>query len=164
MYESKKTPGKKFGSAFAGKRYDEAHSEDGLHKLGQEAPEHEEKETPEFEAGEHEGAEEHEGKEHEGEENTQEEEQVAAEHGPAHKVVISHDEQSGRHVVQSHHKDGHSHSRVHANAAHAHKAGKALAGVPADGQPEEKESPYHQGKGQQSASSEEDGFAMPDLA
>jgi len=163
MYESKKNPGKRFGSAFVGKRYDEAHSEDGLHKLGaEETPEHEAKETPEFEAGEQEGAEEH--KPEMEEEGQGEEEKVASEHGPAHKVVIHHDEKAGRHTVQSHHKDGHVHSKVHAHAHEAHAAANKLAGVPADGQAEEKESPFHQGKAQQGASSEEDGFAMPDLA
>ncbi len=158
MYTSK--TGKKFGSAFAGKRYDEQHSEDGLHKLGEQSPEHEAQETPEFEAGEQEGA-----KEHEGEQEGGEEEKVAAEHGPAHKVVIHHDHEAGRHTVQSHHKDGHTHTKVHAQAHEAHKAGNKLAGVPADGQAEEKESPYHEaGKSQMGASSEEDGFAMPDLA
>ncbi len=66
MYESKKTPGKKFGSIFAGKKYDENHSEDGMHS---ESPEHEAHETPEFEAGEQEGAKEHEAEMHEGEEH-----------------------------------------------------------------------------------------------
>ena len=165
MYTAK--TGKKFGSSFAGKRFDEAHSEDGMHKLGmEESPEHEAKETPEFEAGEHEGAEE--GSEEQKPEMNDggegEEEKVAEEHGPAHKVVISHDEKAGRHTVVSHHKDGHTHMKVHAHAHEAHAAAHKLAGVPADGQPEEKDSPYHQGKAQQSASSEEDGFAMPDLA
>src|ERR1035438_804466 len=119
MYESKKTPGKKFGSSFAGKHYDENHSQDGMHS---ESPEHEAKETPEFEAGEQEGAKEHEGvemnegKEHNGETNERENDEgdeqhethpVVAEHGPATKVVIHHDEKSGRHTVTSHHADGH---------------------------------------------------------
>ena len=62
-FESKKTPGKKFGSIFQQKHYDENHSEDGMHS---ESPEHEKAETPEFEAGEQEGAVEHkaEGEEH----------------------------------------------------------------------------------------------------
>lgn len=163
MYTAK--TGKKFGSSFAGKRFDEAHSEDGLHKLGME-DKPEEKETSEVGEELHEGNEpetaEQEGMEHEGGEG--EEEKVAEEHGPAHKVVISHDEKAGRHTVVSHHKDGHTHMKVHAHAHEAHAAAHKLAGVPADGQPEEKDSPYHQGKAQQSASSEEDGFAMPDLA
>lgn len=163
MYESTKTPGKKFGSIFAGKKYDENHSEDGMHTEGMPA-EHEEKESPEFEAGEHEGAAEHEA---EGEEKHEDEDMshpVVGEHGKAHKVVIHHDEKAGRHTVTSHHKDGHMHSVAHKDAHSAHKEARQLAGVPADGQEEEKDSPYHQGKGQAGASSEEDGFAMPDLS
>lgn len=159
MYESKKSPGKKFGSIFAGKHYDENHTDDGMHS---ESPEHEAKETPEFEAGEHEGVVEDKAK-NEGEEND-EEHPVVAEHGKAHKVVIHHDHEAGRHTVTSHHKDGHSHSNVHPTDHEAHKEGRKLAGVPADGQAEEHESPMGQkGKSQAGASSEEDGFAMPDL-
>lgn len=157
MYESKKTPGKKFGSIFAGKKYDENHSEDGMHS---ESPEHEAKETPEFEAGEQEGAAEHESEQHEGEQHP-----AVAEHGPAHKVVIHHDEAAGRHTVQSHHKDGHVHTNVHEHAHKAHDEARQLAGVPAAGKEEgeEKEGFGHKAQGQQGAPSEEDGFAMPDL-
>lgn len=161
MYESKKTPGKKFGSIFAGKHYDENHSEDGVHS---ESPEHEAKESPEFEAGEQEGAAEHEHNDHAEEEHDNAEvHPVVAEHGKAHKVVIHHDEKAGRHTVTSHHKDGHVHSAVHEVPEEAHKDGRVLAGVPADGQEKEHESPFHQGKAQAGTSSEEDGFAMPDL-
>jgi hypothetical protein len=38
-----------------------------------------------------------------------------------------------------------------------------LAGVPADGQAKDHDSPYHQGKDQQGASSEEDGFMVNEL-
>lgn len=160
MYESTKTPGKKFGSIFAGKKYDEAHTEDGLHS---ESPEHEAKETPEFEAGEKEGTEPSEQHEHtEGEEHPE----VSA-HGKAHKVVISHDEEANRHTVVSHHKDGHTHTSVHEHAHKAHDEARQLAAVPPAGKEEneEKDSPYaSKGKAQQSPSSEEDGFAMPDLS
>jgi hypothetical protein len=160
MYESKRTPGKRFGSIFAGKKYDENHSEDGLHS---ESPEHEAAETPEFEAGEQEGAKEHEAEmseEHEGEDHP-----VVAEHGKAHKVIIHHDEASGRHTVTSHHKDGHVHTVAHEHAHEAHKEASDLAGVPPAGKEDNEE---HMGfgkdhKGQAGAPSEEDGFAMPNL-
>lgn len=176
MFESKKTPGKKFGSIFQQKHYDENHSEDGMHS---ESPEHEAKETPEFEAGEHEGAKEHEGveanegDEHNGEMNEEtgkeehegEQHPVVAEHGPAHKVVIHHDAAAGRHTVQSHHKDGHVHTNVHEHAADAHKEASDLAGVPPAGKEgnEEKVGFGHKNQGQQGAPSESDGFAMPNL-
>jgi len=158
MYESKRTPGKRFGSIFAGKKYDENHTEDGMHS---ESPEHEEQETPEFEAGEKEGAEDSEREEHEGEEHP-----VVKEHGKAHKVVIHHDHEANRHTVVSHHKDGHTHTNVHDAARKAHDEARELAAVPEAGKEEnvEKNSPWHQGKDQAGASSEEDGFAMPDLA
>ena len=174
MFKAK--DGKRFGSIFAGRHYDENHSEDGMHS---ESPEHEAKETPEFEAGEQEGAKEHEGveanegDEHNGEMNEEqgneehegEQHPVVAEHGPAHKVVISHDEKSGRHVVTSHHHDGHVHTNVHENAADAHKEGSDLAGVPPAGKEKNEE---HMGYGkdhnaQEGAPSEEDNFSMPQL-
>lgn len=175
MYESKKTPGKKFGSIFAGKHYDENHSEDGMHS---ESPEHEAKETPEFEAGENEGAKEgvemNEDKEHNGETNERaddnEDEQhethpVVAEHGPAHKTVVTHDHAAGRHTVTSHHKDGHVHTNVHEHAHKAHEEARSLAGVPPAGKEENEEKIgfNHKDQGQQGAPSEEDGFAMPNL-
>ena len=165
-FESKKTPGKKFGSIFQQKHYDENHTEDGMHSESPEPkPEHEATETPEFEASEHErntedAPDDHDHESHEGAEQDalNEEHPMVAEHGKAHKVVISHDEKTGRHTVTSHHKDGHMHSVTHENAAEAHKEGRKLAGVPADGQDEDHDSPYHQGKGQAGASSEEDGL------
>jgi hypothetical protein len=149
MYTSK--TGKKFGSSMVGKKYDEMHSEDGIHQLGEE---HEAKETPEFEAGEQEGAVENkaEGEEHDGEEHP-----AVAEHGPAHKVVISHDEKAGRHTVTSHHKDGHMHTEMHEDVHKAHHAGKRLAGIH-DASEEEKPAQHAA-----SAAAEEDGFQMPGL-
>src|ERR1700674_643539 len=145
--------GKKFGSIFAGKRYDQAHSEDGMHQLGEQEPRQEEEmskkpmmEEDEDMLGKH-------------EDNDNEEHPVVTEHGKAHKVIISHDEASKRHTVQSHHNDGHVHSVAHDEAHKAHRDARRLAGVGADGQKEEHESPFHQGKDQASASSEEEGFA-----
>ena len=158
MYTSKS--GKKFGSIFAGRRHDADHTEDGMHS---ESPEHEKAESPEFEAGEQEGAVEHkaEGEEqHEGEEHP-----MVSEHGKAHKIVISHDEKSGRHVVTSHHKDGHVHTNVHEHAHKAHDEARQLADVPPAGKEEnvEKDGFGHKDQGQQGAPSESDGFAMPNL-
>jgi len=155
-FESKKTPGKKFGSVFQQKHYDENHSEDGMHS---ESPEHEKSETPEFEAGEHEGAEEHE-EQHDGEQHP-----VVAEHGAAHKVIIHHDEAAGRHTVTSHHKDGHVHTVAHEHAHKAHDEARELANVPPAGKEgnEEKIGFGHKDQGQQGAPSESDGFAMPNL-
>jgi hypothetical protein len=140
MYESKKTPGKRFGSIFAGKKYDEDHTEDGMHS---ESPMHEAKETPEFEAGEKEGM-----KPGEQEEHSEEVHPMVAEHGKAHKIVISHDHKAGRHTVQSHHTDGHVHTNVHDAAHKAHDEARELAEVPATDKNTEKDSMWHEGKGQ----------------
>ncbi len=158
MFQAKN--GKKFGSIFAGRKYDENHSEDGMHSEGGK-PEHEAQESPEFEAGEQEGAVENkaEGEEqHEGEQHP-----VVAEHGPAHKVSVSHEE--GRHTVVSQHGDGHTHKVVHKHAHKAHDEARQLADVPPAGKEENEE---HMGygkdsKGQEGAPSESDGFAMPNL-
>jgi hypothetical protein len=144
MYESKKVPGKKFGSIMAGRHFDENHTEDGIHaETGAETPEHEAAETPEFEAGEQEGKKE---KEAEGEVHP-----VVAEHGKAHKTVVSHDHEAGRHTVTSHHKDGHVHTNVHEQAHKAHDEARRLAGV-------EEETPE-----KHTAPAEEDNFQMPEL-
>lgn len=160
---------KKFGSGFAAKHYDENHSEDGMHKMGegnkaedlQVEPEENTQEKRRDETAEGESKQRDESPDETDKGN--EEHPVVAEHGHAHKVIIHHDEKAGRHHVTSHHKDGHENHSDHEDMASAHEEGKKLAGVPADGQAKESDSPFHQGKGQASASSEEDGFAMPDL-
>jgi len=53
--------------------------------------------------------------------------QVAMEHGPAHKIEISHED--GAHHVTSHHEDGHTHHSTHGSHAEAHAAGAHLGGV-----------------------------------
>jgi hypothetical protein len=138
-----------------GKRYDEQHSEDGMHQLGED---HEKNESPEFEAGEQEGAVENkaEGEEHDGEEHP-----AVAEHGPAHKVVISHDEKAGRHTVTSHHKDGHMHTEMHEDGHKAHEAGRKLAGMHAP-EVDESEKPQHVKEGD-GIPDEMDGFITPRL-
>ena len=168
MYTSKS--GKKFGSIFAGRKHDQDHTPDGMHSEGKPmSEEHEAKETPEFEAGEHEGAKEgveEKNPEANGEEHAEgETHPVVAEHGKATKVVIHHDEKTGRHTVTSHHADGHVHMNVHEHAHKAHDEGRELANVPPAGKEEneEKDGFNHKEQGQQGAPSEEDGFAMPNL-
>jgi hypothetical protein len=164
MFESKKTPGKKFGSSFAGKRYDEDHSPDGMHKMSGE-----EKESPAEDANESSADEANESPEtnSQDEQNPDEENKdtvhpVVAEHGPAHTIHIKHHE-GGKSHVMAHHSDGHTHMSEHESPEDAHNEGRKLAGVPADGQAKDHDSPYHQGKDQAGASSENDSFVMPDL-
>ena len=156
MFQAK--DGKKFGSSFAGKNYDEKHSPDGMHRMG------EEKESPAEDQGENETPETNQQDEQRPDEESEDTvHPMVSEHGKAHRVQISHDEGSKRHTVQSHHKDGHVHMSVHDEAGKAHEEGRQLAGVPADGQAKDHDSPYHQGKDQAGASSENDSFVMPDL-
>ena len=147
MYESKRTPGKKFGSIMAGRHYDENHSEDGMHTEGKEEMHEEKPMVGEAREEMNEGE-----KEKEQEEKTGEEQHpVVAEHGPAHKVVISHDHKAGRHTVQSHHRDGHMNTSNHEAAAEAHEEARKLAGAPKTDSNTEKDSMWHEGKGQQEA-------------
>jgi len=152
MFQAK--DGKKFGSSFAGKNYDEKHSSDGMHKMGEASEEA--NESPEVEQEEQKQGEEPK------EENEDTVHPVVAEHGKAHTVHIKHHE-GGKSHVMSHHPDGHTNMSEHEKPEDAHMEGRKLAGVPADGQAKDHDSPYHQGKDQAGASSEEDGFSMPDL-
>jgi len=144
---------KKFGSAFAGKRYDREHSaeepsneKDAKKKLGNvledksEDLKHEAGESKEFEAGEQEGM--------------KEVHPVVAQHGKANSVHIKHDHVAKKHHVTSVHEDGHTNESDHSSDMEAHDEGRKLAGVA--GEPEG--SPEEQGGGM-----EEDGFEMPSL-
>jgi len=157
MYTAK--TGKKFGSAFAGRKYDE------MHKEGPDSPEpkakdkfagkgpnrpaqpkaskaHEAKESPDFEAGEQEGA----------QEGVETPENVVAQHGKATSVHIKHDHVANKHHVTSMHEDGHVHESDHATPQEAHQAAATLGGEPAAQQAESEAGPEAN-----------DGFQMPDL-
>jgi hypothetical protein len=172
--------GKKFGSSMVGKNYDEKHSEDGTHMLGEEPKESgmkkmgegDKKVAPkaptsnkpmsrtdsEGEAKnllEDTSVEQGEPKGMNQEENSQPEEQTdpqdprtdengeatnedvvpddvksdAAAHGPASKIVVTHDKSTGRHSVASVHADGHMHQSIHKTAQAAHASAKHL-GMP----------------------------------
>jgi hypothetical protein len=168
MYESKKTPGKKFGSSFAGKNYDEKHSSDGMHKMGgeeetKEPLEQDEHETPAEDNAESRTDEQGEGTNPDANEQGEADmHPVVQEHGAAHTVHIKHHE-GGKSHVMSHHPDGHTNMSEHEDPREAHDEARKLAGHPADGQAKDHDSPYHQGKDQASASSENDSFEMPDL-
>lgn len=79
--------------------------------------------------------------------------QVVAQHGPAHTVTVHHDHANKKHKVVSHHGGGFMHESDHGSPEEAHNAGKQLGG----GDQEQSES----GTGQSEPS--EDGFAMPSL-
>ena len=115
MFTSKS--GKKFGSAYVGKRHDMEHEKMAKDVLG-DSPEHEAKESKEFEAGEQEGMKET--PEHDPK-------AVVAEHGPATSIHVTHDHKNKKHHVTSTHTSGHVHDSDHAAARDAHSHAAALA-------------------------------------
>jgi hypothetical protein len=82
-------------------------------------------------------------------------------HGPATSVFVKHNGTS--HYVNSGHKDGHRFGAGYSTHEEAASAAKELAGKPADGQARETKSHFSNGKKQKSASSEEQGYAMPEI-
>src|ERR1700675_1945502 len=60
---------------------------------------------------------------------------AATQHGPASKIVVTHDRETGRHAVASQHKDGHMHQSVRKDAKSAHASAKHL-GMPQQTQPD----------------------------
>jgi hypothetical protein len=75
-------------------------------------------------------AEEHKGGEHgEGEDGMHGEiKSIVAEHGPAHKHVITKDKESGAHHSETHHESGHVHHADHGSLAEAHEHGLQAMG------------------------------------
>jgi hypothetical protein len=59
--------------------------------------------------------------------------QVAAEHGPAHTIHMTHDHENGMHHVHSVHPDGMEHHADHKSAMHAHHHAMHAAGVNPEG-------------------------------
>jgi hypothetical protein len=82
-------------------------------------------------------------------------------HSPAVSVMVKHTDNS--HYVSSKHSDGHHFSASYDNHDEAEKVARELSGKPADGQPLETKSHFSNGKKQKSASSEEQGYAMPEI-
>jgi hypothetical protein len=79
---------------------------------------------------------------------------VVSEHGPASSVHITHDHAAKKHHVTSTHADGHVHNSDHASAQEANEAGSQLGGV------EKPEAGPQEAEG---GAPEEDGFNMPSL-
>jgi hypothetical protein len=61
--------------------------------------------------------------------------EVVAEHGPAHKIVIHHDHEGGKHRVHSHH-GGKVHKSEHESADAAHMHAAHAAGLNAEEEPD----------------------------
>ena len=144
MFESKRTPGKKFGSAFVGRRYD-AKGE----KEAPETPEQEHNESPDMEKHEQDQGEE-----------KKEMHPVVAEHGPAHTVTIKHDHKNKKHHVESEHDDGHRNLSEHETPEQAHEEGGSLANVSLKTAGEAGD---QQGAASEGDNDHTDGFVMPQL-
>lgn len=137
MYESKQTPGKKFGNGFVGKKYDEMHAPAEKEPSGK----MESAVTDNKETEKQEGMEGH---------------PVVTAHGKATEVHTTHDHAAKKHHVHTKHEDGFENHSDHESPEEAHEEGGKLAGVDV-----KRENPD---EAQQGAQSEEDGFEMPDLA
>lgn len=148
MFESKRTPGKKFGSAMVGKRYDAAANEEPKAEPVQA--------TGKPDMNKNAGAPKGGNAVDEAVNNSGDSHSVVAEHGPATHVHIKHDHTAGKHHTTSHHEDGHVHESDHQTAEEAHQEGGNLANVSLKKTDEAGE--------QQGAASEEDGFVMPTLS
>jgi len=156
MAFSTKDGKKKFGSAYAAKRYDSAHDEpanekDAKKKFGKVLSDkegdlkHEMDESPETQH----------------EEGEDEMHPVVAEHGAAHHVSIHHDHNNGKHTVVSHHEDGHVNTSEHQDAKTAHEEGGKLANISLKKSGEQEDQQLAASEG--GNSSTPDGFEMPSL-
>ena len=148
MYNSKREPGRKFGSAFVGKRFDSYE--------GGEQPKFDA--TPEEHSGDKvNAADSGDSKKSKSAESdsSPHPSEVVAEHGPAQVVTYHHDHDGGEHKVSSVHEDGHHHESVHSSAAEAYEEGGQLANTDV----KEREHPDQQG-----AESEEKNYAEPEVA
>jgi hypothetical protein len=149
MYTTKS--GRKFGSAFVGRRHDQTEAEpsdekgmkkklgsalsDKVGELGEELGEKQDNAAEEA-------------KEH----------PVVTQHGKATTVHIKHDHAANKHHVTSTHEDGYTDESDHEDAGSAHKHAAALAGVEKpEMAPEEQDANLNEG------GVESDGFDMPGL-
>lgn len=140
MFESKN--GKKYGSAYVAKRHDTAHDEANS--------KHEAKESKSFEKGEQEGASE-----------GMDQHEVVKAHGPAVKIVTTHDHEAHKHHVMSHHKDGHVNESDHETPEEAHEEGGKLANISLKKSGEAEDQQLAESEGGNEATP--DGFEMPPL-
>jgi hypothetical protein len=135
MYESKTEPGRKFGSAFRGKRFDSYHDEA----------------QPKVEAT----------PVHHGEEKD-EKTVTGGSHSPVVDFHIVHDHEGKKHSVTSTREDGSSSATEHGSAKEAHDSAEQLA-LEAGGTEQASDVKKREHPDQQGAESEERGYEMPDL-
>lgn len=130
MYQAK--DGKKYGSAFVGKRKDAEHD-----KSEEKFSSYQGEEQPEVDAEpEHhgedkanlEGKDKHEHSDSSEDVHDDSPSEVVEHHGPAESIHYEHSHEKGEHKVTSFHpEDGHEHQSVHSTAAEAYEQGGALS-------------------------------------
>lgn len=148
---------RKFGSAYAAKRYDSYHNG---------AQPGEANENEHSESKDHSGDKVNEPNtgdvtknEHAEDASVSTPESVVESHGPAHTVHIDHEHD---HKVTSSHDDGFEHTMTHGSAKEAHDSASKLA-LEAGGEDQNRDVKQTDHKPQQSAKSEEENWEMPDL-
>ena len=149
---------KKYGSAYAAKRYDSYHA--GAQPGEENENEHAEPKRPrELDADPKDASVPK--NEHAEDASVSTPESIVQSHGPAHTVHIEHSEND--HKVTSHHDDGFEHTMSHGGAREAHDSAAKLA-LEAGGEDQNRDVKKMDHKPQQSAKSEEENWEMPDLA
>jgi hypothetical protein len=114
--------GKSFGNRQQMKAYDERPAQSGAKKEPKAAAAHAE---PDGDEG-----------------NEQDIQEVVAEHGPAEKIELHHDDAAGKHHVTSHH-GGFTHKTVKAGREEAHEHARSAAGIQPEPPQDETDSAAH---------------------
>jgi len=96
--------------------------------------------------------------------SSQDIQEVVSAYGPAHQIVIHHDQKNGVHTVTSHHgEQGHMHHSEHGSAAEAHDSARMAAGAD-EANPDEAESVEEAAGETPESEREEMGGAIPGVA
>ena len=148
MYESKRTPGKKFGSEYVGKRYD-SYSDGEQKEVDSTPKEHSGDKVNEANTGDVTK------NVHAEKASVSTPESVVESHGPANHIHVDHSE--GKHAVTSDHSDGFQHTMTHGSAKEAYDSASKLA-LEAGGEDQARDVKKMDHKPQQSAKSEEENW------
>jgi hypothetical protein len=176
MYTTKS--GRKYGSAYVGKRHDaaEAEKESPKSSAGESMPSEDDNnkkrlsavtEAPEDakpEGHEPTAADEPNVPEHDNAEEGADVHPAVAEHGEPHTIVHKFDDENGRHSVTSHHHDGHTHMSVHPDKASAWEEGGKLANLSLKKAKKSNPQAGAASEGDNENVNDADGFVMPPLA
>ena len=125
MYQSTTDPGKKFGSAFRGRKFDSYHA--GPQPGEENDNSHAESEDHGDDKVNTSTAEKHEPSEAADEVEVTTPSSIVAEHGPANSTHYTHDHDNGKHTVTSSHDGGFTHTTEHGSADEAYDYGTKLS-------------------------------------